>query len=80
MLKQHALKLLVASLLTTFAPLSSLADEPSLFGTVDSSPDRALKMVENKITIATYVIYWDRLEPKQNQLDSAYIAKERKAK
>ena len=67
--------LLLAIILLTNPTLPALADPPILFGTVASSPSRARIMIDHQITIATYVILWDQLEPQQGKLNSTYIAK-----
>ena len=67
--------LLLAIILLTTPTLPALADPPILFGTVASSPSRARIMIDHQITIATYVILWDQLEPQQGKLNSTYIAK-----
>lgn len=66
---------LLALILLASSSLPTLADQPTLFGTVSSSPTRAQTMIDHQITIATYVILWDQLEPQQNKLNPTYIAK-----
>ncbi len=75
MFRKTVSRLILALLTTCCTGRSVFADTPTLFGTVDSSPARSAMMVANNITLVTYVIFWDRLEPQQGQLNQAYIAK-----
>lgn len=49
-------------------------DEPRVFGTLQSSPDRADQVAAAGVDLVTMEVYWDRFEPRPGQVDQAYLA------